>query len=106
MEADSSITIEELRVDGGATANDLLMQFQSDILGTKVVKPGVTEVTAIGAAYLAGIATGYWKSVEEIRDQWKVHRAFTASNNLPTEELIDGWKRAVEASKRQQLTIH
>lgn len=106
MEADSSITIEELRVDGGATANDLLMQFQSDILGTKVVKPGVTEVTALGAAYLAGLATGYWKSVEEISEQWKIHRAFTASNDLPREELIDGWKRAVEASKKQPLAIH
>lgn len=106
MEADSSITIEELRVDGGATANDLLMQFQSDILGTKVVKPEVTEVTALGAAYLAGIATGYWKSVEEISDQWKIHRSYTAGNDLPKQELIEGWKRAVEASKKQQLITH
>jgi glycerol kinase len=106
MEADASITIEELRVDGGATANNLLMQFQSDILGTKVVKPGVTEVTAIGAAYLAGLATGYWKSVDEIRDQWKIHRAFTPGSDLPNKELIGGWKLAVQASKQQQLTIH
>jgi glycerol kinase len=106
MEADASITIEELRVDGGATANNLLMQFQSDILGTKVVKPEVTEVTALGAAYLAGLATGYWKSVEEIGKQWKIHHSYTACNDLPKEELIDGWKRAVEASKKQQLIIH
>jgi glycerol kinase len=106
MEADASITIEELRVDGGATANNLLMQFQSDILGTKVVKPEVTEVTALGAAYLAGLATGYWKSVEEISKQWKIQRSYTAGNDLPKEELIDGWKQAVEASKKQQLIIH
>jgi glycerol kinase len=106
MEADSSITIGELRVDGGATENDLLMQFQADILGAKVVKPGVTEVTALGAAYLAGLATGYWKSVEEISEQWKIHRSYTACNDLPTESLIAGWKQAVEASKKQQLTIH
>jgi glycerol kinase len=106
MEADASITIEELRVDGGATANNLLMQFQSDILGTKVVKPEVTEVTALGAGYLAGLATGYWKSVEEIGKQWKIHHSYTACNDLPKEELINGWKRAVEASKKQQPIIH
>jgi glycerol kinase len=104
MEADASITIGELRVDGGATENHLLMQFQSDILGTKVVKPRVTEVTALGAAYLAGLATGYWKNIEEISEQWKIHRSYTPGNGLPKEEMIEGWKRAVQASKKQQLT--
>lgn len=99
MEADAGISIEELRVDGGATENDLLMQFQSDILGTRVIKPEVTEVTAIGAAYLAGLATGYWSNVEEIRSQWKIARAFEANADLPKEELIGGWKRAVGAAK-------
>ena len=70
MEADAAIHIKELRVDGGATVNNQLMQFQSDILNTKVVRPKITETTALGAAYLAGLAVGYWKSVEEIQEQW------------------------------------
>lgn len=99
MEADASIGIEELRVDGGATANNLLMQFQSDILGVDVVRPQVTEVTAIGAAYLAGLATGFWKDVEEIRKQWKIDRAFKPTAGFRKDELIKGWKRAVQAAK-------
>lgn len=99
MEADSGIAIKELRVDGGATANNLLMQFQSDLLDTKVVRPTVIETTAIGAAYLAGLAVGYWSSMEEIQQQWQMERTFNPS--MPEErrtELSNGWKRAINTA--------
>jgi glycerol kinase len=99
MEADANIKIKELRVDGGATGNDLLMQFQATILGVRVVKPDVTEVIAIGAAYLAGLATGYWSSVEEIQRQWNISRSYEPDNSLPSQDLIKGWNRAVKAAK-------
>ena len=99
MEADSGIQIRELRVDGGATANDLLMQFQSDILQAPVVRPTVTETTALGAAYLAGLAVGYWHSVEDIQQQWQVDQRFTpAMDGSRAEELLKGWRRAVKAA--------
>ncbi|HNR15869.1 MAG TPA: glycerol kinase GlpK [Chitinophagaceae bacterium] len=99
MEADAGIHIKELRVDGGATVNNQLMQFQSDILNTNVVRPKITETTALGAAYLAGLAVGYWKNVEEIQQQWQVDKSFSPS--MPDEkrnELISGWQRAIKAS--------
>lgn len=99
MEADSGISVKELRVDGGATANGLLMQFQADILKARVVKPEITEVTAIGAAYLAGLATGYWANVEEIQQQWKINNSFEADPEFPKEDLLKGWHRAVKAAK-------
>lgn len=99
MEADAGITIQELRVDGGATANNLLMQFQSDVLKAKVVRPKVTEVTAIGAAYLAGLAIGFWKDVDEIQKQWQVDRTFEADATLNTDEIIKNWGKAVGAVK-------
>ena len=77
MEADSGIRIGELRVDGGACANNLLMQFQADILGVDAVRPQVAETTALGAAYLAGLAVGYWKDIDELQSQWKLDRRFT-----------------------------
>ena len=99
MEADSSIAIKELRVDGGATANDLLMQFQSDILQVPVIRPTVTETTALGAAYLAGLATGYWSSVEDIQQQWQVDRRFQpAMEPARVQELLKGWQRSVKAA--------
>jgi glycerol kinase len=76
MQKDSAIAMSELRVDGGAAANDLLMQFQADILGVAVVRPNVTETTALGAAYLAGLAIGYWKSTDDVKANWKVDRKF------------------------------
>ena len=76
MQKDAAITLSELRVDGGATANDLLMQFQADVLGVPVVRPKVLETTALGAAYLAGLAVGYWSSDEEISSNWRVDRRF------------------------------
>jgi glycerol kinase len=99
MEADSGIHIKELRVDGGATVNNQLMQFQSDILDCKVVRPKVTETTALGAAYLAGLAVGYWKNVEEIQQQWQVDRSFAPGMKDDKRiELVNGWQRAVKAS--------
>jgi glycerol kinase len=96
METDSGISIKELRVDGGATANDLLMQFQCDVLNTKVVRPTVTETTALGAAYLAGLAVGYWKSIDDLQKQWQVQKTFSpAMDNDKRNELAKGWARAV-----------
>lgn len=96
MESDSGIEIKELRVDGGATQNNLLLQFQADVLKTSVVRPEVTEVTAIGAAYLAGLAVGFWESVEQIQKQWQINRRFEPSADNK-EELIKGWYRAIKA---------
>jgi glycerol kinase len=98
MEADSGAAIKELRVDGGATANNLLMQFQADIINAKVIRPKVTEVTAAGAAYLAGLATGYWSSLNDIKQQWQVERAFEPQHpGRP--DLVKGWNIAVRAAK-------
>lgn len=99
MEADSGIAIKELRVDGGATANDLLMQFQSDILNTQVLRPTVTETTALGAAYLAGLAVGFWNNIQEIQEQWLIDKRFTPLMNANEKEnLTKGWEKAVRAT--------
>jgi glycerol kinase len=100
MEADSGIRIDELRVDGGACANNLLMQFQADILGVDTVRPKVSETTALGAAYLAGLAVGYWKDVDELQSQWALERRFTP-NMAPAEvkDNLAGWQRAIRAAK-------
>ncbi len=99
MESDAGISIKELRVDGGATVNNLLMQFQSDILQVDVVRPKVYETTALGAAYLAGLAVGYWNGIEEIQQQWQADQTFAAA--MPQEKtaaLLQGWQRAVKAA--------
>jgi glycerol kinase len=99
MEADAGISIAELRVDGGGTINNTLMQFQSDMLGTKVIRPKITETTALGAAYLAGLAVGYWRNIDEIQKQWQVDKEFSPSMNDKTRnEFIKGWQRAVKAA--------
>lgn len=99
MEADAGIRIKELRVDGGATVNNQLMQFQSDILDTAVIRPTVTETTALGAAYLAGLAVGYWKNMEDITSQWQADQTFTPGIAADKRnELVNGWQRAVRAS--------
>ncbi len=99
MEKDSLINIHELRVDGGATVNNLLMQFQSDILQTKVVRPKITETTALGAAYLAGLAAGYWNSKDEIKKQWQVDRIFSPDiDKESAEKLTEGWNRAIKTA--------
>ena len=100
MSADAGIPLKELRVDGGAATNNTLMQFQADLLGVPVVRPAVTETTALGAAYLAGLAVGYWPSADAITGQWKVDRRFEPS--MPRAEastLRERWTAALERSK-------
>ncbi|WP_185850538.1 glycerol kinase GlpK [Blattabacterium cuenoti] len=99
MEADSGISIKELRVDGGATVNKLLMQFQSDILNVKVVKSKISELTAAGAAYLAGLAVNYWTSLEEIQDKWQLEQIFEPKGMSSRLEMIKGWKRAIKTTR-------
>ena len=100
MQKDSGIDIRELRVDGGATVNNQLMQFQSDLLQTKVVRPKITETTALGAAYLAGLAVNYWSNINEIRQQWQMDKTFSPQiEESETHSLIKGWHRAVNAAK-------
>src|SRR2546427_5753746 len=89
MEADARIKLKELRVDGGASANNLLMQFQSHLLGVPVVRPKVTETTALGAAYLAGLAVGYWKDQKQIAAQWQGDRRFTPRMKTPQRKQLD-----------------
>ena len=98
MESDAGLPIAELRVDGGATVNDLLMQFQSDVLGVKVIRPEVIETTALGAAYLAGLAVGFWGSIDEISSQWKESASFIPKMDLDKKEkYLFQWQRAVNA---------
>jgi len=100
MQNDSGIDIRELRVDGGATVNNQLMQIQSDLLQVNVVRPKITEITALGAAYLAGLAVNYWSDINELKQQWQIDRIF--SPKIESEEnhsLIKGWHRAVNAAK-------
>ena len=101
MEADAHIKLKELRVDGGASANNLLMQFQSSLLGVPVVRPKVTETTALGAAYLAGLAVGYWKDQKQIAAQWQVDRRFTpAMKAAQRKQLEKGWRKALDRARR------
>ena len=100
MQSDAGLTLAELRVDGGATANNLLMQFQADLLGVPVVRPKVQETTALGAAYLAGLAAGYWKNTDDIRANWQVDRRFEpAMARDRAAELTAGWDKAVARAK-------
>jgi glycerol kinase len=97
MRADANIKIRSLRVDGGAARNDLLMQFQADLLGVPVIRPKTFESTALGAGYLAGLAVGYWKSVAELAGQWQVDRSFEPT--MPqgqVAELRAGWHKALQ----------
>jgi len=101
MQQDAGLQLSELRVDGGASANNLLMQFQADVLGVPVVRPKITETTALGAAYLAGLAVDYWKGTEEISAQWGVDRRFEPQMAAGRREsLLAGWRKAVERSRR------
>ena len=99
MEQDSGLPITALRVDGGACANDFLMQFQSDILDCEVIRPGCIETTGLGAAYLAGLAVGYWDSTEDIRANWNIDRSFRSEIEPGVrDELIKGWAKAVDCA--------
>ncbi len=101
MENDTGINIKELRVDGGATVNNLLMQFQSDVAQIPLIRPKVLETTALGAAYLAGLAVGYWKDFEEIKEHWKIDKRFEPSMNREQVELLtNNWNKAVDRSKK------
>ncbi|NLG28408.1 MAG: glycerol kinase, partial [Chloroflexi bacterium] len=97
MQADSGVALRALKVDGGAVANNLLMQMQADILGTPVVRPTVRETTALGAAYLAGLAVGYWRDLDDLRANWQVERTFEpAWDEARRAQGYHSWKRAVE----------
>lgn len=99
MEEDVGISVNELKVDGGASANNFLMQFQSDIINSDVIRPECIETTALGAAYLAGLATGYWKSTEEIKANWNLGRRFKASMSEDDRKVrLSGWKKAVRCA--------
>ncbi len=96
MQRDAGIELCELKVDGGAARNNLLMQYQSDLLNTKVIRPCVTETTALGAAYLAGLAVGYWKSIDDIKQQWQAEKVFEPTvERAQINAAIDGWHDAV-----------
>ena len=106
MQRDAGCTLKELKVDGGASRNNLLMQFQADILGTSVIRPTVTETTALGAAYLAGLAVGYWESIDHIKSQWGVESRFEPSASPEkVEELKSGWADAIRRTLTQQKNV-
>src|SRR5258708_32242657 len=99
MGADSGVHVKTLRVDGGAVVNNTLMQFQADILGVAVQRPKVSETTALGAAYLAGLATGFWSGEKEVSEQWAIDRTFEPTMSADQREsLYAGWKKAVGRS--------
>ncbi|HHZ11679.1 MAG TPA: glycerol kinase, partial [Acholeplasmataceae bacterium] len=100
MEEDLGEKISSLYVDGGASANNFLMQFQADILNVRVVRPKVIEVTALGAAYLAGLKVGYWRDIDDIRQNVGVERVFEPKMDQDTrEKLLAGWKKCIAAAK-------
>ena len=100
MRNDASMELTELRVDGGAAVNNLLMQFQADLLGISVVRPAVTETTALGAAFLAGLAVGYWRDQTEIAALWSREHTFTPTiSRVDADEKMRGWRRAVARSR-------
>jgi len=100
MEADSGRESLELRVDGGASASDLLMQIQSDLFGFKITRPKTLETTALGAAYLAGLAVGYWKNIDEIQAQWIIDKDFHPKlEKEKVEKMVHLWNRAVSRAQ-------
>jgi glycerol kinase len=99
MVADSGVRLELLKVDGGATVNDMLMQLQADVLGVPVVRPVVAETTALGAAYFAGLAVGFWNGLDDLRRNWKADRQWDpAWSNDRRQAAYDDWQKAVERS--------
>jgi glycerol kinase len=103
MEQDAGVRPKELRVDGGASNNSLLMQFQADLLGLPVVRPKETEITALGAAYLAGLAVGYWKNTKEIAALWQRGRSFRPTMDAAQRQAcLHGWNKALQRAKGWQ----
>ena len=99
MEQDAGIRLKSLKVDGGASANRFLLQFQSDMLGANVLRPACIETTALGAAYLAGLAVGYWKDREDVRSNWRLSEEFSPKMSaLDREACLKGWSRALRAA--------
>jgi glycerol kinase len=99
MEADSGIPVKEVRVDGGATINDHLMQFQADMLNTNVLRPRITETTALGAAYLSGLAVGFWNDLEELQSYWEPEKVFQpamSDSQRTTHKMY--WNKAIQAA--------
>ncbi|HRX45722.1 MAG TPA: FGGY-family carbohydrate kinase, partial [Acholeplasmataceae bacterium] len=104
MEEDTKLPITSFKVDGGATVNQFLMQFQSDILNLRVDQPKILETTALGAAYLAGLATGYWKTKEDIRSSWQLQVSYEPHMDEQLRKTyINGWKKAVFATRQFKL---
>ena len=100
MASDARVPLTQLKVDGGASANDFLMQFQSDVLGAQVLRPECIETTALGAAFLAGLAVGFWKGLGDVRSSWECARVFSPEMDCARrEELLGGWHRAVACAR-------
>jgi glycerol kinase len=100
MEADAGLPVKEVRVDGGATINNHLMQFQSDLLNTAVVRPSITETTALGAAYLAGLGIGFWNNLDELQQYWQKDKVFKpAMDEAKRNDLQKHWKKAIRAAQ-------
>jgi glycerol kinase len=98
MQQDSGIQLKSLKVDGGATANNLMMQFQADLLGVTVERPMVQETTALGAAYLAGLAVGFWKDQNDVQKNWALDREFQPAESAACQEKYARWREAVKRS--------
>ena len=106
MQRDAELPLAELKVDGGASRNNLMMQFQADILNTKVIRPRNPETTALGATYLAGLAVGFWKSIEEIRDQWQIDSMFMPTDDRQfVEAQVKGWREAIQRTLTPQSSL-
>ena len=95
MQKDAQVTFKSLKVDGGGSTNDLLMQIQSNLLQVDVIRPETTETTALGAAFFAGLASGYWPSVESLSDIWKINKKFNPQQNEENQKIIDLWNQRI-----------
>ena len=100
MAADTGLDIHEIKVDGGASVSDIIMQFQADITQKSLRRPIVRETTALGAAYLAGLAVGFWKDMDEVKNHWSIDKVYSPKMEEETRErLLSGWRRAVECAR-------
>jgi glycerol kinase len=104
MQKDADITFKSLKVDGGGSTNNLLMQIQSNLLGVEVIRPETTETTALGAAFFAGLASGYWPSVESLSDIWKIDKQFSPLENEETQKIVSKWNERI--SKTSNSKVH